>query len=48
MEVEMQDVLESIYKETDKLYYEAQSVYDKWMTLIAERELQRKSKKIDT
>jgi hypothetical protein len=37
----MQDCLDIIYKEIDKLYYEARSAYEKWLTIVAERELQR-------
>ena len=38
----MQEALDVIYKEVDKLYYEVKFVYEKWLGLIAERELERK------
>ena len=43
----MQLILDSIYKETDKLYYEAQSVYNKWLAYVAEREIQRTNHQLD-
>ena len=43
----MQKLLDDIYKEIDNLYYESRTVYEKWMTIIAERELARTNNSLD-
>lgn len=46
-ETAVQAIIDEIYNEIDRLYYESRSVYERWMTLMARREVDRKNRRLE-